>query len=109
MEVLFYSLGILTVAFIYAVVNVFKLKQRVDFLEIDKDQLHNLRQIEIKDLSRQFNEEMNALYREMDTRINDHAVQPLKETNEGIAREIEDIYRMVDSRLDKLENKLTNS
>ena len=64
---------------------------------------------EIKDLSRQFNEEMNALYREMDTRINDHAVQLLKETNEGIAREIEDIYRMVDSRLDKLENKLTNS
>ena len=109
MEVLFYSLGILTVAFIYAVVNVFKLKQRVDFLEIDKDQLHNLRQIEIKDLSRQFNEEINAVYREMDVRINHHAIQPLRETNENVAREVEDIYRMVDSRLDKLETRLTKN
>ena len=39
MEILYFSSGILTVALAYAVVGVFKLKQRVEFLEIEKDQL----------------------------------------------------------------------
>jgi hypothetical protein len=98
MEVLFYSLGVLTVAFLYAVVSVFKLNKKIDYLE-------NV----VEEHKRQTNIEYNEIYREMDTRINDHATQPLRETNENVAREVEDIYRMVDSRLDKLENKLTNS
>ena len=98
MEVLFYSLGVLTVAFLYAVVSVFKLNKKIDYLE-------NV----VEEHKRQTSIEYNEIYREMDTRINDHATQPLRETNENVAREVEDIYRMVDSRLDKLENKLTNS
>ena len=77
MEILLFSSGILTVALIYAVVGVFKLKQRVDFLEIEKDQLHNLRQIEVGDANRRIDDAVN------------------------------DIYRSMDSRLDKLEHKLT--
>ena len=98
MEVLFYSLGVLTVAFLYAVVSVFKLNKKIDYLE-------NV----VEEHKRQTSIEYNEIYREMDIRINDHATQPLRETNENVAREVEDIYRMVDSRLDKLENKLTNS
>ena len=77
MEILLFSSGVLAVALVYAVVSVFKLKQRVDFLEIEKDQIHNLRQIEIGDANRRIDEAVN------------------------------DIYRSMDSRLDKLEHKLT--
>ena len=77
MEILLFSSGILTVALVYAVVGVFKLKQRVNFLEIEKDQLHNLRQIEVGDANRRIDDAVN------------------------------DIYRSMDSRLDKLEHKLT--
>lgn len=77
MEILLFSSGILTVALVYAVVGVFKLKQRVNFLEIEKDQLHNLRQIEVGDVNRRIDDAVN------------------------------DIYRSMDSRLDKLEHKLT--
>jgi hypothetical protein len=98
MEVLFYSLGVLTVAFLYAVVSVFKLNKKIDYLE-------NV----VEEHKRQTNIEYNEIYREMDIRINDHATQPLRETNENVAREVEDIYRMVDSRIDKLEDRLTKN
>ena len=78
MEILYFSSGILTVALAYAVVGVFKLKQRVEFLEIEKDQLHNLRQIEVGDANRRIDEAVS------------------------------DIYRAMDSRLDKLEHRLNN-
>ena len=78
MEILYFSSGILTVALAYAVVGVFKLKQRVEFLEIEKDQLHNLRQIEVGDANRRIDEA------------------------------VENIYRAMDSRLDKLEHRLNN-
>ena len=77
MEILLFSSGVLAVALVYAVVSVFKLKQRVDFLEIEKNQLHNLRQIEVGDVHR---------------RIDDTT---------------EELQRIMDSRLDKLEHKLT--
>lgn len=98
MEVLFYSLGVLTVAFSYAVVSVFKLNKKVDSLEDS-----------VESEKRQMSIEINEIYREMDVRINHHAIQPLKETNENIAHEIEYLQRTIDSRVDKLENKLTNS
>ena len=69
MEILLFSSGILTVALVYAVVGVFKLKQRVDFLEIEKDQIHNLRQIEIGDANRRIDEAVNEIYRSMDSRL----------------------------------------
>ena len=98
MEVLFYSLGVLTVAFLYAVVSVFKLNKKVDSLE---DFVENEK--------KQMNIELNEIYREMDVRINHHATQPIREINENIAHEIEYLQRTIDSRVDKLENKLTNS
>ena len=69
MEILYFSSGILTVALAYAVVGVFKLKQRVEFLEIEKDQLHNLRQIEIGDANRRIDEAVDSIYRTMDSRL----------------------------------------
>ena len=69
MEILLFSSGILTVALVYAVVGVFKLKQRVDFLEIEKDQLHNLRQIEVGDANRRIDEAVDSIYRSMDSRL----------------------------------------
>ncbi len=69
MEILYFSSGILTVALAYAVVGVFKLKQRVEFLEIEKDQLHNLRQIEIGDANRRIDEAVDDVYRTMDSRL----------------------------------------
>ena len=77
MEILLFSSGVLAVALVYAVVSVFKLKQRVDFLKIDIDQLHNLRAIEIDDVNRR------------------------------IDNNTDELYRTLDSRLDKLEHKLT--
>ena len=69
MEILYFSSGILTVALAYAVVGVFKLKQRVEFLEIEKDQLHNLRQIEVGDANRRIDEAVDSIYRSMDSRL----------------------------------------
>ena len=69
MEYFYFSSGILTVALAYAVVGVFKLKQRVSFLEIEKDQLHNLRQIEIGDANRRIDEAVDSIYRSMDSRL----------------------------------------
>tara|TARA_Y100000356_G_C11063498_1_gene185093 strand:+ start:74 stop:310 length:237 start_codon:yes stop_codon:yes gene_type:complete len=69
MEILYFSSGILTVALAYAVVGVFKLKQRVEFLEIEKDQLHNLRQIEVGDANRRIDEAVSDIYRAMDSRL----------------------------------------
>ena len=57
------------VALAYAVVGVFKLKQRVEFLEIEKDQLHNLRQIEVGDANRRIDEAVDSIYRSMDSRL----------------------------------------
>ena len=76
MEIFYFSSGILAVALVYTVVGVFKLRQKVDFLKIDIDQLHNLRAIEIDDVHRR------------------------------IDGNIDEVYRTLDSRLDKLENKL---
>jgi len=109
MEVLHFSLGMLTVVLIYAVVGVFRLRKLFKRSSVRKRKAINNLESLTKDLSRQLNEEINAVYREMDIRINAHAVQPLRETNENVAREVEDIYRMVDSRLDKLENRLTQN
>ena len=69
MEILYFSSGILTVALAYAVMGVFKLKQRVEFLEIEKDQLHNLRQIEVGDANRRIDEAVENIYRAMDSRL----------------------------------------
>ena len=69
MEILYFSSGILTVALAYAVVGVFKLKKRVEFLEIEKDQLHNLRQIEVGDANRRIDEAVSDIYRAMDSRL----------------------------------------
>ena len=69
MEILYFSSGILTVALAYAVVGVFKLKKRVEFLEIEKDQLHNLRQIEVGDANRRIDEAVDSIYRSMDSRL----------------------------------------
>ena len=69
MEYFYFSSGILTVALAYAVVGVFKLKQRVSFLEIEKDQLHNLRQIEVGDANRRIDEAVDSIYRSMDSRL----------------------------------------
>ena len=69
MEILYFSSGILTVALAYAVVGVFKLKQRVEFLEIEKDQLHNLRQVEVGDANRRIDEAVSDIYRSMDSRL----------------------------------------
>ena len=69
MEILYFSSGILTVALAYAVVGVFKLKQRVEFLEIEKDQLHNLRQVEVGDANRRIDEAVDSIYRSMDSRL----------------------------------------
>ena len=79
MEVLFYSLGMLTVALVYVVVSVFRLRK---------------------------------MFKKSSVR-NRKAINDLEKFAEEISREVgttqDEIYRYIDSRLDKLENKLTNS
>ena len=55
MEIIYYSMGVLSVALAYAVVGVFKLRTQVQFLKVDIDQLHNLRKIEVDELHRRIN------------------------------------------------------
>jgi len=86
MEILYFSSGVFIVAFLYAVISVFKLRQQIDFLKIETDQIHNLRKIEIGDIDRQISE----LARE-------------------IATAQDELYRFVDSRVDKLEDRLTKN
>ena len=52
MEVIYFSMGVLSVALTYAVIGVFKLRTQVQFLKVDIDQLHNLRKIEVDELHR---------------------------------------------------------
>ena len=97
MEILYFSSGMLTVAFLYAVVGVFKLKQRVSFLEIDKDQLHNLRNIAIDEVNRK----IETTKQETDQNVWD--------LSRNISDQADEIYRHIDSRLDKLETRLTKN
>ena len=76
MELLIFSSGILSVALVYAVVGVFKLKQQVDHLKTSAGTLGDVIQ------------------------IND------EKTDKRITDEVNDIYRTLDSRLDKLEHRL---
>ena len=97
MDILYFSSGMLTVAFLYAVVGVFKLKQRVDFLEIEKDQLHNLRNIAIDEVNKQIEDTK----RETD--------QSVWDLSRNISDQADELYRFVDSRVDKLEARLTKN
>ena len=77
MELLLFSSGALTVALVYAVVGVFKLKQQVDHLKTSTGTLSDVMQIK-------------------DERV-----------HQRVSDEINDVYRTLDSRLDKLENRLS--
>ena len=78
MELLLFSSGVLAVALVYAVVGVFKLKQQVSHLETSAGTLSDVMQIK-------------------DERV-----------NQRISDEMNDVYRTLDSRLDKLEHRLAN-
>ncbi len=79
MEILYFGLGMLTVALVYVVVGVFRLRK---------------------------------MFKKSSVR-NRKAINDLEKFAEEISREVgtaqDEIYRYIDSRLDKLENKLTNS
>jgi hypothetical protein len=79
MEILYFGLGMLTVALVYAVVGVFRLRK---------------------------------LFKRVSVR-NRKAISSLEKFTEEISREVgvaqDEMYRYIDSRLDKLENRLTNS
>ena len=77
MELLLFSSGVLAVALVYAVVGVFKLKQQVDHLKTSAGTLDDVMQIK-------------------DERV-----------HQRISDEVNDIYRTLDSRLDKLESRLS--
>lgn len=74
---LLFSLGILVFVLIYTAMGVLKLKQQVDHLKTSANTLSDVMQI--KD----------------------------ERTNDRISNEVNDIYRTLDSRLDKLENRLS--
>jgi len=73
------------------------------------DKLDNRLSNVVEEHKRQTNIEYNEIYREMDVRINHHATQPIKEINENIVREIDHLQRTIDSRVDKLETRLTKN
>jgi len=78
MEILYFSLGMLTVAIVFAVGSVFKLKRM-----FKKSSVRNRKSI-------------NQLERDVDhihSRINENT---------------DELYRTIDSRLDKLEHRLSN-
>ena len=78
MEFLYFVLGIVSVGFLYSVVGVFKLKK------------------ELRDFQTSFDFSSSNFDNEMSS------------FRQGIDGEITEIYRTIDSRLDKLENRLTN-
>ena len=74
MEIIYFSMGVLSTALAYAVVGVFKLRKQVDFLKIDIDQLHNIRKIEVDELHRRIDtceasktKDVDELHRRVDT------------------------------------------
>jgi hypothetical protein len=73
------------------------------------DKLDNRLSNVVEEHKRQTNIEYNEIYREMDVRINHHATQPIKEISENIVREIDHLQRTIDSRVDKLETRLTKN
>jgi len=79
MDILYFSSGMLTVAFLYAVVGVFKLKQQVK-------QLENFAE---------------SIQRQTD--------QNLFDNSRHLSEQADEIYRFVDSRVDKLEARLTKN
>ena len=78
MEFLYFVLGIVSVGFLYSVVGVFKLKKEVIDLRSSLDYG-----------SLNFRDDVDSLHDRMNNEINE-------------------IYRTIDSRVDKLENRLTN-
>ncbi len=78
MELLYFVLGIVSVGFLYSVVGVFKLKR------------------ELRDFQTMFDFSSSNF---------DGQIESLSNNIDG---EVTEIYRTIDSRLDKLENRLTN-
>ena len=79
MEILYFSLGATTVALGYAVVGVFRLNKR------------------FKRTSVRSRKGINHLERGLD------------DLNDRVSRDIDEVYRTIDSRLDKLEHRLASN
>ena len=97
MEYTSFILGVLSVIFILMVVGMFRISRRLDKLEELKS-YHD-------DFIKEYSKEVESLYRRI------HEVSDLD--NRRIDGEIDrvdhllsDVYRSIDSRFDKLENKL---
>ena len=83
MDILYFTLGVLTVVTLYAVVGTFKLSTQVKKLE---DRINYIE----PDLSRLVGELYNVIDKNKD----------------DISHEISEIYRQMDSRLDKLDHRV---
>ena len=93
MEILNFILGMFTIIFIGVVVGMFMMASNIKYLKQNINDIWN----GLNDAHRRM-----AEISELDNRRIDNEIV----RTDGL---IEDVYRSIDSRLDKLENKLTNN
>jgi hypothetical protein len=93
MEILNFILGMFTIIFIGVVVGMFMVASNIKYLKQNINDIWN----GLNDAHRRM-----AEISELDNRRIDNEIV----RTDGL---IEDVYRSIDSRLDKLENKLTNN
>jgi ribosome-associated translation inhibitor RaiA len=93
MEILNFILGMFTIIFIGMVVGMFMVASNIKYLKQNINDIWN----GLNDAHRRM-----AEISELDNRRIDNEIV----RTDGL---IEDVYRSIDSRLDKLENKLTNN
>lgn len=103
-----YSLGVLTVALIGAVITGVRLNKRVNELEKLSqnnsqkiDEVANILHVEIGDAHRRIDETGNNICDKMEIRFD--------ETHREIDHRFQETHRTIDSRFDKLWNKLKKS
>ena len=93
MEILNFILGMFTIIFIGMVVGMFMVASNIKYLKQNINDIW----IELQNAQRRISEVSELDNRRIDSEID--------RTNQMI----DEVYRSIDSRLDKLENKLTNN
>jgi vacuolar-type H+-ATPase subunit B/Vma2 len=83
MDIVYFTLGVLTVATLYAVVGVFKLSAQVKKLE---------------DYTDSFNQSLSQL--------EENIYRDIRGNRDDISHKILEIYRQMDSRFDKLDHRI---
>jgi|LakMenEpi03Aug12_release.lakeMendotaPanAssembly.Ray.scaffolds.fasta_scaffold706769_2 hypothetical protein len=103
METFYFMLGGLTVLTFVCVVGLVSMLKQIKTLSLEKDQLWNA----IDNLNRDLGTDIERVHNHVNEAINDMNIR-IDVTDRELNDQLFEVNRSIDSRLDKLENRLIN-